>query len=216
MSKLKIGVLVSGGGTNLQAIIDSCESGRIDAEVALVISNKKGVYSLERARRHNIEALFINPKEFKAREDYSKKIAQELERRKVDLACLAGWLLKLEPCFVEKFKGRMINIHPALLPSFGGDGMYGHHVHEAVLASGAKVSGCTVHFVDEAYDHGPIILQTTVRVADDDTPDTLAERILKEEHKLYSKAIKLYIDDRLKIEGRRVKIINREEPDAKD
>ena len=203
---IKIGVLVSGGGTNLQAIIDSCESGYIPGRVVVVISNRKDAYALERAKKHNIPALFINPKDYRNLDEYSEKIAEELIKKEVDLVCLAGFLLKLSPEFVRKFKNRIMNIHPALLPSFGGPGMYGHHVHEAVIKSGVKITGCTVHFVDEEYDHGPIILQKAVEVKDDDTPEKLAERVLKEEHKIYPEAIKLFAEKKLEIiDGKVVK-----------
>ncbi len=201
---LKIGVLVSGSGTNLQAIIDSCESGYIPGKVVIVISNRKDAYALERAKKHNIPALFINPKEYKNLDEYSEKIADELIKKEVDLVCLAGFLLKLSSGFIKKFKNRIMNIHPALLPSFGGKGMYGHHVHSAVINSGVKISGCTVHFVDEEYDHGQIVLQKAVEVKDDDTPETLAERVLKEEHKIYPEAIKLFAEGKLEIVNRRV------------
>ncbi|MDI6641865.1 MAG: phosphoribosylglycinamide formyltransferase, partial [Elusimicrobiota bacterium] len=144
---LKIGVLVSGSGTNLQAIIDACQSGYLPAKVVVVISNRKDAYALERAKRHNIEALFIDRKLYQNEISYSAKLVEELKMRQVDLVCLAGFLLKLGPNFIEQFRNRILNIHPALLPKFGGKGMYGHHVHEAVLKSGEKVSGCTVHFV---------------------------------------------------------------------
>lgn len=192
--KLRIGVLVSGSGTNLQAIIDACQSGYLPAKVVVVISNRKDAYALERAKMHNIEALFVDRKLFPDDTSYSAKLAEEFEVRQVDLVCLAGFLLKLAPNFIQQFKNRILNIHPALLPKFGGEGMYGHNVHEAVLKSGEKVSGCTVHFVDEEYDHGEILLQRTVPVLKDDTPETLAKRILEQEHKLYPDAIKLFIE----------------------
>lgn len=204
MSELKIGVLVSGGGTNLEAIIESCEKGKIPARVVLVISNKEDAYALTRARNHDIEGMFLSPRDFKTREEYWEKMRDILEERKIGLICLAGFLLKLSPLIVKKFRGRIMNIHPALLPEFGGDGMYGRRVHEAVLESGAKFSGCTVHFVDEVYDAGPIILQKKVPVLSNDTPDTLAERVLKEEHKTYSEAIKLFAERKLEIKGKRV------------
>ncbi|MFH1258808.1 MAG: phosphoribosylglycinamide formyltransferase [Elusimicrobiota bacterium] len=206
MEKIKIGVLVSGGGTNLQAIIEAVEAGKIpDSKIALVISNREDVFALQRARQHEIEAITIKSKGVPC-EEYSKKISEELEKREVNLVCLAGFLLKLSSEFVQRFKGRILNVHPALLPAFGGQGMYGHHLHEAVVASGAKFSGTTVHFVDESYDTGPIILQAVVPVLDDDTPETLAARILKEEHRIYPEAIKLFAEGKLLVEGRRVRI----------
>jgi phosphoribosylglycinamide formyltransferase-1 len=200
--KKRIGVLVSGSGTNLQAIIDSIERKELDAEIAIVISNIKDAYALERAKKHNIPAVVINHKDFPNREAFEKALIEELNKRKVDLICLAGFMRVLTPFFVNHFPNRIMNIHPALLPAFKG--LYGHHVHEAVLKSGAKYSGCSVHFVTEDVDGGPIIVQRMVQVKDDDTPDTLAARILVEEHKAFSEAIKLFTQDRLKVEGNRV------------
>ena len=193
----RIGVLVSGGGTNLQAIIDGCESGHIpDSRVAVVISNRKDAYALERAKKHDIRGVYLERKDCESAALYFEAVKKELEKEKVDLVCLAGFLLKLEPNIVRGFKGRIMNIHPALLPKFGGPGMYGHHVHEAVIKAGEKESGCTVHFVDEIYDHGKIALQARVPVMENDTPDELAARILKEEHRIYPEAIKLFFEKR--------------------
>ncbi len=200
----RIGVLVSGRGTNLQAIIDSIARKEFDAEIVVVISNVKDAYALERAKNHNIPAVVINHKDFPNRETFESALIEELDKRKVDLVCLAGFMRVLTPFFVSHYRNRIMNIHPALLPAFKG--LYGHHVHEAVLKSGAKFSGCSVHFVTEDVDGGPIIVQKVVPVKDDDTPDTLAERVLVEEHKAYSEAITLFVDDRLEIEGNRVKI----------
>jgi len=192
----KIGVLVSGRGSNLQAIIDSCESGYIpNSKVVVVISNRENAYALERAKKHNIPGIFLNPKEYKNLEDYSQKLICIMEQYNVELICLAGFLLKLSENFIHRFKGKILNIHPALLPKFGGKNMYGHYVHEAVIKSGEKESGCTVHFVDEIYDHGEIIMQKKVPVFKTDTPETLAERILQQEHKIYPQAIKKVIED---------------------
>ena len=202
MPKKRIGALVSGSGTNLQAIIDSIERKELDAEIAIVISNIKDAYALERAKKHNIPAVVINHKDFPNREAFEKALIEELNKRKVDLICLAGFMRVLTPFFVNHFPNRIMNIHPALLPAFKG--LYGHHVHEAVLKSGAKYSGCSVHFVTEDVDGGPIIVQRMVQIKDDDTPDTLAARILVEEHKAFSEAIKLFTQDRLKVEGNRV------------
>jgi len=207
--RIKIGVLVSGGGTNLQAIIDATEKGEINGEVVLVISSKKDAYSLERARKHGIEGIYIGRKNFPDNEAFSKAMADELEKRGIMLVCMAGFLKKLSPDFIKRFKERIMNIHPALLPLFGGEGLYGHYVHETVLNYGVKVSGCTVHFVDEEYDRGPIILQRAVPVMEGDTPESLAARILKEEHKIYPQAIRLFSEGKLKIEERRVKILQK-------
>ena len=206
MSNLKIGVLVSGGGTNLQSIIDACKSGYIPGKVEVVISNRKEAYALERAKKNNIDALFIDRKDFITNQDYAKRLIEEMEKRKVELVCLAGFLLLIDSLFITKYKNRIMNIHPALLPSFGGKGMYGHYVHQKVLEYGCKISGCTVHFVDEKYDHGPVILQKAVSVLENDTPESLAARILEEEHKIYPEAIKLFAEKRLEVRDRKVSI----------
>jgi phosphoribosylglycinamide formyltransferase 1 len=196
MPKKKIGVLISGGGTNLQAIIDSCESGILKdtGEVAAVISNRAGAFGLERAKKHNIPAVFIDPKRSDNSKIYCAELTKEFKKYKVDLICLAGFLSKLEKNFVKEFKGRILNIHPALLPKFGGKGMYGHHVHEAVIAAGDSCSGATVHWVDEEYDHGNIVKQGKVPVFGIDTPETLAKRVLEVEHEIYPEAIKSVIE----------------------
>lgn len=206
MRRIRIGVLASGGGTNLQAIIDACERGEIDGEVVVVITNMPDAYALERARKHGIDA-FCFPHKGLTREQHEADIIECLEQHKVDLVCLAGYLRMLTPLFINKYAGRLMNTHPALLPSFGGAGMHGLHVHEAVLNYGCKVSGCTIHFVTQEVDGGPIILQKAVPVLEDDTPETLQERVLKEEHKLYPRAIQLFAQGKLKIEGRRVRIL---------
>ncbi len=189
---IKIAVLVSGGGTNLQSLIDSCKSRFIPGEIVLVISSRQGAYALERARKENIDTVIIEKKDFKNEEEYSAEILKEVNKKNVDLICLAGFLLKLGANIIKAYKNKIMNIHPALLPSFGGKGMYGIKVHEEVLKSGEKYSGCTVHIVDEEYDHGQIILQKKVPVKKNDTPHMLAERVLKEEHKLYSEAVRKF------------------------
>lgn len=206
MRRIRIGVLASGGGTNLQAIIDACERGEIDGEVVVVITNMPDAFALERARKHGIDA-FCFPHKGITREQHEADIISCLEQHKVDLVCLAGYLRMLTPVFIGKYAGRLMNTHPALLPSFGGAGMHGLHVHEAVLKYGCKVSGCTIHFVTLEVDGGPIILQKAVPVLEDDTPEMLQERVLKEEHKLYPRAIQLFAQGKLKIEGRRVRIL---------
>lgn len=207
MNKLKIGVLVSGGGTNLQAIIDACQTNVIRGEVVVVISNRENAYALQRAGKHKIDALYIDRKDFVTNQDYARRLVEEMEQRDVELICLAGFLLLIDPFFITKYKNRIMNIHPALLPAFGGKGMYGKHVHQAVLEYGCKVSGVTVHFINENYDQGAVILQETVKVLDNDTPETLASRILVEEHKIYPQAIKLFAEKRLDIKDRKVRII---------
>lgn len=206
MQKVKIGVLISGGGTNLQALIDNIEKGLINGEIAVVISDKKGVYGLERARKHGISAIEIDKREFNDRNDFMKAIINELEGHEVELVVLAGFLSILSSDFIEKYRNRIMNIHPSLIPAFCGKGYYGQRVHKAVLEYGAKISGATVHFVDEGADTGPIILQEAVKVEEGDTPESLAARILNVEHRLLPQAVKLYCEDKLIIDGRKVRI----------
>ena len=189
-SKKKIVVLVSGSGTNLQAVIDAIKNGRLThVEIAAVISNKKDAFALERAQSADIEAIFINPRQFKNNVDYDKKLIEIISPYNVDLIVLAGYLKILTENFVNAFPNKMINIHPALLPDFGGKGMYGSNVHEAVLKSEVKESGCTVHFVTTEVDAGPIIAQKKIPVIPGDTVDSLSKRILVEEHTLLVEAI---------------------------
>jgi phosphoribosylglycinamide formyltransferase-1 len=197
-SKVGIGVLVSGGGSNFQALTESAQKGKIPgAEVKLVISNKSGAGALERAKKLGVEALVIEPKSFPDRAAYCARLGDEFKKRGVRLVCLAGFLLKLEPNFLRMFPKRVLNIHPALLPKYGGPGLYGHHVHEAVLAAGEKESGCSVHLVDEEYDHGPVLLQAKVPVLPGDTPESLAKRVLEQEHKIFPEAVKRVVKELL-------------------
>jgi len=189
VTKLRLGILASHGGTNLQSIIDSCEAARIPAEVVVVISNNGQSGALERARKHRIDAVHLSNKHYPDNEDLDEAIAEVLREHAVDLICLAGYMKRRGPKFLSAFKNRILNIHPALLPKFGGKGFYGMRVHEAVLAAEEKESGVTVHIVDEKYDHGSILAQKRVPVLPDDTPETLAARILVEEHKIYSEVI---------------------------
>jgi len=189
----KIAVFVSGGGTNLQSLINGCKSGFIPGEINLVISSKKGVFAIERAKRENIPHFVIEYKDYSGEEEYSAALLKKVKEFNTDIICLAGFLVKLGKNIVSEYRNRILNIHPALLPDFGGKGMYGIRVHEAVLASGRKESGCSVHIVDEEYDHGPVILQRRLPVKDNDTPQSLARRVLKEEHKLYPEAVKKFI-----------------------
>ena len=206
MKRARIGVLASGGGTNLQCVIDACERGEIDADVAVVISNVPEAFALERAKKHRIDA-YAFPHKGVTREQHEADIIECLEQHSVDLVLLAGYLRILTPVFIDKYKGRLMNTHPALLPSFGGSGMHGLKVHKAVLDYGCKVSGCTIHFVTLDVDGGPIILQKSVQVLEEDTPETLQERVLKEEHKLYPRAVQLFAAGKLRYEGRRVRIL---------
>lgn len=208
-SLLRLGVLASGTGTNLQALIDACQAGEVPAEVAVVVSNAPEAFALERARRAGVAAAVVDHREFPTQAAFETALLETVESHRVDLLCLAGFLRILSPAFVGAFRGRMMNIHPALLPAFGGKGMYGERVHRAVLASGARVSGCTVHFVSEVPDGGPIIAQSAVPVRDDDTPATLAARIRREELRLYPLAVRLFAEGRLQVEGNRVRIRER-------
>lgn len=194
-NKIKLGVLVSGNGTNLQSLIEATQTEVLScAEIVLVISNKREAFALKRAEQAKIETLFLDPKNFSSRTEYFSQIADELEKRGVQILCLAGFLLKCEPNLILRFPNRILNIHPALLPKFCGKGWYGMRVHEAVIHSGEKESGCTVHLVDEEYDHGPILLQKKVPVFPEDTPETLSQRVLKEEHLAYPQAVRLLIE----------------------
>ena len=209
--RLRIGVLASGGGTNLQAIIDACAAGRIAGDVAVVVSDVD-CGALERARKARIPEHWLNRHDrhrFPTREALDLAVLERLEAHRVELVCLTGYLRIMTPELVNAYAGRMINIHPALLPSFGGKGMWGHHVHQAVLDYGCKVSGCSVHFVWLEPDAGPIILQRAVPVEEGDTPETLAARILPYEHETYVQAIQLFAEGRLRIEGRRVRILTK-------
>ena len=196
---VNIGVLVSGRGTNLQAIIEAIEEGKIEGEIKVVISDNPDAYALKRAQQYHINTRYINFKEFKNREDYDKEIIKTLKEKKIELVVLAGYMRILSPYFIRTYKNKIMNIHPALLPSFPG-----LHAQKQAIEYGAKVSGCTVHFVDEGVDSGPIILQKAVEVSDDDTEESLAEKILKEEHQIYPRAIQLFSEGRLIIKGRRV------------
>ncbi|MDO4325232.1 MAG: phosphoribosylglycinamide formyltransferase [bacterium] len=178
---LRVGVLVSGGGTNLQAILDAIDNGKItNAKVELVVSNNAKAFALERARNHGIEAICISPKSYESRELFNQALLQEINKRNLDLLVLAGYLVKIPEEMIAAYRGRIINIHPSLIPSFCGVGFYGLRVHEAALARGVKVTGATVHFVDEGMDSGPIILQKAVEVQPGDTPQVLQRRVMEQ------------------------------------
>ncbi len=178
---LKICVCVSGGGTNLQAIMDAIDAGKItNAQIVRVISNNRGAFALERAKSKGIDAVAVSPKDYEDREDFNRAFLNCMDDAKPDLIVLAGFLVVLPPMMIKKYEGRIINIHPALIPSFCGKGFYGLKVHEAVLARGVKITGATVHFVDEGTDTGPIILQKAVEVRPDDTPEVLQQRVMEE------------------------------------
>ena len=199
MKKLNLVVLASGGGTNLQAIIDNIEAGKVDAQIKAVISNNSKAFALERARKHNIPAIHLSYKQFASPEEFDQKFLSILKENETDLIVLAGYMKMLSPTVIREYKNRIINIHPALLPSFGGKGMYGIHVHEAVIKSGVKVTGVTVHVVDEIYDHGAILFQKCVSVSSDDTPESLQKRVLPHEHEAYSKVIQLFAEGKIEI-----------------
>jgi len=200
MRKVKLGILVSGRGSNLQAIIDNIENRSLSAEIAVVISDQADAYALERARKHNIAAVHVSAKGYKGkRDEYDSLLVKELQKHGVELVCLAGFMRIITPTLIKAFPNRILNIHPALLPAFPG-----LHVQKAAIEHGVKFSGCTVHFVDEGMDTGPIIIQAAVPILDNDTEDTLSARILKQEHKIYSRAIQLYAEGKLTVKGRRV------------
>ena len=202
--KLGVAVLASGRGTNLQAILDACAQPDFPARVVVVVSDRERAPALERARAAGVEALWLNPKDFADREAYDATLVRELDKRGVGLVCQAGWMRILSPVYVRAFQGRAMNIHPTLLPAFPG-----LYPHRQVLEHGAKISGATVHFVDEGVDTGPIIVQAAVPVEPGDTEDTLAARVLTAEHRLYPAAIRLFAEGRLSIVGRKV-VVNPE------
>lgn len=205
---LRLAVLVSGGGTNLQAIIDNLENGSIsNAEIAVVISNNHNTYALTRAADHGIEGICISPKDYQNREEFHKGLLEALERYQVDLIVLAGYLVVIPEEMIQKYRNRIINIHPSLIPAFCGKGYYGLKVHEGVLARGVKLTGATVHFVDEGTDTGPIILQKAVEVQPGDTPETLQRRVMEQaEWQILPKAIDLIANGRVTVEGSQVVI----------
>lgn len=205
---LKLAVLVSGGGTNLQAIIDAISAGKItNACISVVISNNANAYALERARAHGIEALCISPKDFESREAFNQAFLDKLNSYNVDLVVLAGFLVVLPEMMIKEYTNRIVNIHPSLIPSFCGKGFYGLKVHEGVLARGVKVTGATVHFVDEGTDTGPIILQKAVEVAQGDTPEVLQRRIMEQaEWNILPETINLIANGKVHVDGRVVTI----------
>jgi phosphoribosylglycinamide formyltransferase 1 len=196
---LRVGVLASGRGSNLQAILDACARPGFPARVVVVLSDRERAAALDRARAASIEALFVNPKDFGDREAYDAALTRLLDERQVGLVCLAGFMRILGPAFVRAWRGRALNIHPSLLPAFAG-----LHPQRQALEHGVKVSGATVHFVEETVDAGPIVLQSAVAVQPDDTEETLAARILVEEHRIYPEAVRLFALERLRIAGRKV------------
>ena len=201
---IRLGVLISGGGTTLINILETIEQGRLNANVVLVISSRSTVKGVERAKNAGLDVKIIRKKDHPDIDDFSKRIEDELVVAKVDLVVQGGWLCLWK--IPARYENRVMNIHPALLPSFGGQGMWGHHVHEAVLKAGCKVSGCTVHFCTNEYDKGPIIVQRACEARDDDTPDTLAARVFEQECIAYPQAIKLFAEDKLLVQNNIVQI----------
>lgn len=204
----KIAVLVSGGGTNLQALIDAQSRGELGCgKITLVIASKPGVYALERAKNHGIRSLVLARRDYESISDYSRALADALTEEGADLVVLAGFLTIIDEQVYERFPNRILNVHPALIPSFCGKGYYGLHVHEAALEKGVKVSGATVHIVTPECDAGPIVLQKAVEVREDDTPETLQRRIMEEaEWQILPRAVRLFADGRITVEGNKVKI----------
>ncbi len=196
---LKLGVLISGNGSNLQSIIDNIEKGTLQAVIKIVISNNPDAYGIIRAKKHGITVVVLKNSDFKNKEEFDSELINTLKKHDVELVTLAGFMRIISPRFLQAFPGRVMNIHPALLPSFPG-----LHGQKQAVDYGVKVSGCTVHFVDEGVDTGPIIIQRAVPVLDDDTEETLAIRILKEEHEIYPQAIQLFADGKLEIRGRKI------------
>jgi len=201
---IRLGVLLSGGGRTLENILGHIRAGSLNAEVAVVVASRPGIRGIEIGKAAGVPTHLVRPKEYPAVEAYSDAMVKLLDDARVDLILLAGFLSYW--IIPQRYLGRVMNIHPALLPSFGGKGMYGHHVHEAVLARGCKVSGCTVHFVNNEYDEGPIILQRAVPAYAEDTPDDLAARVFREECIAYPEAIRLFAEGRLRIEGGVVRV----------
>jgi len=205
--KIKLGVLASTRGTDLQAIIDEIEAGRLNADISAVISNKEDAYALERASRHGIPAVFIDPKG-KSREEFDNDVIKILKEKSVELILLIGYMRILSPGFVNEYRNKIMNVHPSLLPAFGG-GM-DKDVHQAILDHGVKVTGCTIHFADENVDGGPIVIQKVVDIAEDETVDSLKDKVQAAEKGAFIEAIRLFAAGRLKVEGRRVRILKDE------
>jgi phosphoribosylglycinamide formyltransferase-1 len=200
---MNIAVFASGRGSNFQAILHAIDAGLLPARIVVLISNKSDAGAIEIARAHNISTQHLSQKMFSSEEALADAMLEVFEKEHAEFIALAGYMKKIPAHVIQQYRNRIVNIHPALLPSFGGEGMYGRRVHESVLASGVKVSGATVHLVDEEYDRGPILLQKTVTIVSDDTPDSLAAKVLKIEHEIFPLALKAFAEGRVKIEGRK-------------
>jgi formyltetrahydrofolate-dependent phosphoribosylglycinamide formyltransferase len=205
MAGPRLVVLISAGGTTLQNLIDRIQDGRLAATIVEVISSNPGVYGIERAQRAGIPVTVLTRKECGSSEEFSRRLFDRCRAVQADLVCMAGFLQFLP--IPKDFENRVMNIHPSLIPAFCGKGYYGHHVHEAALAKGVKITGCTVHFADNEYDHGPIILQKAVSIQEGDTPDTLMDRVYAQECEAYPEAIRLFGEGRLQVDGRRVRVL---------
>jgi len=203
---MRLAVFASGGGSNLQAILDAARAGTLRAEVVLVVADREAAGALDRARRHGVPTAVLRPADFADAEAFGRAMLGVLEEHRVSFVALAGYLRRIPDAVVRAFRHRIVNVHPSLLPAFGGPGFYGRRVHEAALAHGVRWSGATVHLVDEDYDTGPIVLQEPVRVEPGDTPEALAARVLAVEHRLYPEALRLFADGRVRVEGRTVRI----------
>lgn len=210
---MNLAVFASGGGTNFQSIIDAVASDRLPARIRLLVSDRSEAGALERADRADIPRTVIDPNEEKAHDAYAERLLATLDAHGVDFVALAGFLRKVPPLVVERFRGRLVNIHPALLPAFGGKGMYGHRVHESVLDYGCRWSGVTVHLVVEEYDQGPVVQQVPVPVRPGDTTDELADRVLTVEHRLYPETLRLFAEDKIRVNGRTILVSEDPPPD---
>ena len=206
MKLLKLAIFASGQGSNFQAIYHSIVKGTLHARIQVVISNNVGAGALDFARKHQIPAVHLSRNQFASAALFDHELLMVLKAHEVNFIALAGYMKLIRPKIIREFHHRILNIHPALLPAFGGRGMYGHFVHEAVLEYGCKVSGVTVHLIDEEYDHGPIVVQKTVPVYNNDSPDTIAARVLKMEHIAFSEALQLFAEERVQVQGRRTSI----------
>lgn len=203
---MRVAVFASGGGSNLQAILDGIREGELPAAVVLVVADRTEAGALDRARREGIPTAVVRPADFGDAAAFGERLLALVHQHEVELIALAGYLRQVPPSVVAAFRHRILNVHPALLPAFGGKGMYGRRVHEAAIAYGVRWSGATVHLVDEEYDTGPIVLQEPVPVHPDDTPETLAARVLEVEHRLYPEAIRLFAEGKITVEGRKVRV----------
>ena len=202
---MKIAVLLSGSGTTLENLFEKIEAGELPVEIAVVISSRADAFGIERAERRGVPTHVFARKKYGSLEEYTEAIFKAARDHGAEFVVLAGFMVMIG--IPDDFKNKVLNIHPTLLPSFGGEGMYGHFVHEAVLERGCKVTGCTVHIVNEEYDRGPIVMQRAVPVLDDDTPDTLAERVQAAEREVYPQAIKLFAEGKVEVKGRRVRVL---------